>query len=526
MYKVLTLLSVLLICSCSSVKNQRSTANLDLTASRRTPTTVAVCTTFKGGTLSVHKKREYEISKQLVSVLNRKQHQSKMTFVAHKNRLSIPPESHLILELIGEAPVHNRLSNDKLLDRAGVASLPWQGGEQEVVAFNWTVSLRERSQKTILKEELETLRSVVDSSVWGTDELDLTISYKNTDTHLIAKTVEILNRNNGPILNARISQAAPMLCEHGMRPLGCSQCKREHKAPGRVRNVYVLIISVAKYEDPNIPKLNYSNKDGAAIYDFFKNNPRSPAQAENVFMISDSPNSDGLSNNLRGIRMGIDKYLLRKAVNADDMVILYYAGHGDVGAHITKGTEYYLIPRDAKKGSLAATAIDMPTFQELWDQIEARRKVFIVDACNSGGFSGVRGAGFKGFEDITEAEAEAAAEAKAIAANTKVTSTVKPKIVKGLTNRSLSKSKAVFSACRADQKSLESDKLKHGIFTYTLLSGLKGAADENNDGNINLRELKSYLTLNVPEEARRQGGSQTPVIKIQLDSEVFLSIGK
>jgi len=255
--------------------------------------------------------------------------------------------------------------------------------------------------------------------------------------------------------------------------------RRRTTTHGTIRNVHVLIIGIGDYTDPSIPCLKYTERDAKAVHGFFKNSPDSPAKPDNVHLLSETPNSDGLIADRRGIMLAIHKYLVRKAVHKDDMAILYFAGHGDIGAHPTKGTEYYLIPQDAEKDGLCVTAIELSEFQRTWDTIGANTKILIADACNSGGFSGVRGmAGQTGVEAIR------------------------------------GQAKAVFSACKSDEKSIECDSLKHGLFTYVLLDGLKGKADCNNDDRVTLAELKVWLDTQVPIQARKVGGKQTPITSV------------
>ncbi|MGH7250865.1 MAG: hypothetical protein ACREIK_03330, partial [Nitrospiraceae bacterium] len=49
---------------------------------------------------------------------------------------------------------------------------------------------------------------------------------------------------------------------------------------------------------------------------------------------------------------------------------------------------------------------------------------------------------------------------------------------------------------------LESDKHRHGLFTYYLLRGLRGEADANHDGEVTLGELTAFLRESVPAAAR------------------------
>ena len=160
------------------------------------------------------------------------------------------------------------------------------------------------------------------------------------------------------------------------------------RLPATIRNTYVLVIGIDQYRDPNIPALNYTQPDAKAVYEFFKSSPMSPARPSNVHYVGVQPNQDGLAATERGIKKAVSKYLVNKAVRHDDMAILYFAGHGDVGKHPTEGTEYYLIPADAERSDLFNTAIELSEFQRLWSAIRAETKILIADACNSGGLHG------------------------------------------------------------------------------------------------------------------------------------------
>src|SRR5262249_10874616 len=57
---------------------------------------------------------------------------------------------------------------------------------------------------------------------------------------------------------------------------------------------------------------------------------------------------------------------------------------------------------------------------------------------------------------------------------------------------------AVYS-CSPGQDSWEADEYRHGVFTYHLLAGLRGAADENKDGLVSLGELVRHTARGVQE---------------------------
>jgi uncharacterized caspase-like protein len=79
------------------------------------------------------------------------------------------------------------------------------------------------------------------------------------------------------------------------------------------------------------------------------------------------------------------------------------------------------------------------------------------------------------------------------------------------------KGRAILTASRPTEVSLELPELGHGIFTYYLVQGLKGAADLNRDGIVSLQELYEYLELQVSRKSRAVGGNQHPVMKGELE---------
>jgi len=64
----------------------------------------------------------------------------------------------------------------------------------------------------------------------------------------------------------------------------------------------------------------------------------------------------------------------------------------------------------------------------------------------------------------------------------------------------------------------EDGKLRHGIFSYYLLEGLKGKADHDSDG-ITVSELFSFLSRKVPEAS---GQDQHPVRKGETEEELVI----
>ena len=80
-----------------------------------------------------------------------------------------------------------------------------------------------------------------------------------------------------------------------------------------------------------------------------------------------------------------------------------------------------------------------------------------------------------------------------------------------------SKGRAILTASRPAEVSIELPELGHGIFTYYLVQGLKGAGDLNRDGIVTLQELYEYVEQEVTKKSRAVGGNQHPVMKGELE---------
>ncbi len=141
---------------------------------------------------------------------------------------------------------------------------------------------------------------------------------------------------------------------------------------------------------------------------------------------------------------------------------------------------FYFIPTESVRlydlASLKKDAIEANILQEELKNIKALKQLIIMDACQSGG-------------SVELLAARGAAEEKAIA--------------------QLSRSAGihVMASAGSEQFATEFAELGHGLFTYTLITALQGAADgAPKDGKVTIYELKSYLDDQVPELTRKLKG--------------------
>ncbi len=252
---------------------------------------------------------------------------------------------------------------------------------------------------------------------------------------------------------------------------------------------WAVVIGVGKYADAQIPSLRYAVSDADAVYQMLIG--PGGFKKDNVILLTDRTDRKPTSRN---IRWALGTFLSR-AARKNDTVVIFFAGHGapevDPRGLERDGLAKYLIPSDADADDLYSTAFPMDELQTIFARIEADRIVAFLDACYSGSAGG----------------------------RTFVTKSTRAGSVDDLFLERLTRSKGrvILTASRPTEVSLELSDLGHGLFTYFLVEGLKGAADLNRDGVITLQELYEYLEDQVTRKSRSVGGNQHPVMKGELE---------
>jgi tetratricopeptide (TPR) repeat protein/uncharacterized caspase-like protein len=250
----------------------------------------------------------------------------------------------------------------------------------------------------------------------------------------------------------------------GKRDLDVKELKSGTALDGRGK-LWAVVIGVSNYKNLG-PKdqLEFAHRDAAEFADFLR-----------------SPNGGGFPSNqltlltnqaatLSAMRSALGTMLPRSA-EPDDMVIIFFAGHGVVEGE----RDGYLLAHDSDPQNLYATALQVSELNRIVNErLKARTVILITDACHAGQL---------GWTSRNTGEAGL------------------------LVNRYLDEvgksGKGVFRllASRADQLSYEDKRFGggHGCFTWFLLEGLRGKAERDGDGFVRVGELLDYLSENVPK---------------------------
>ena len=259
---------------------------------------------------------------------------------------------------------------------------------------------------------------------------------------------------------------APDAQERDLKFVSAEEVEQAAKTAGfAVPRSYALVVGIADYESlPREKWLRYSERDADAIYNILISPEGGNFRAQNVHRLT------GKNATLSNLRRELEEWLPSVA-EPQDRVLIYFAGHGFV--HDGRA---YLAPHDVSADDIAGTGYAMDDLGKvIGSSIKANNKVLLTDSCHSGA--------------ITPQQEE---------------------VNNQLLNRSLMNlDTSLFSltASRDRESSFESPDWGggHGIFTYYVVKGLEGEADENADGIVTADELAEYARANVRQatEARQ-----------------------
>ncbi len=270
----------------------------------------------------------------------------------------------------------------------------------------------------------------------------------------------------------------------------------ECNAPVGKPNLFIVAVGVSDYQDGRF-RLTYADKDARDLAGLFESKRDQFGEVKVLPLL----NRDATRENILKAR----EFL--KLAQVDDLVVLFFAGHGLLDSQL----DYYFATADIDFTQPAKRGLPYETIEELLDGLRARKKLLLIDTCHSGELD-------KEEIQLVRAEKNPEGEIKTRAFRSGLTR-VAPKVGLGNSFQLLHEMFAdlrrgtgavVIASAGGAEYAFESRDWKNGVFTYAVLRGLKGEADRNRDGRVQVSELRDF----VEQEVRRlTQGRQAPTAR-------------
>ena len=234
------------------------------------------------------------------------------------------------------------------------------------------------------------------------------------------------------------------------------------------RDAVAIIIGIEKYK--RVAKADFANADAQVFYDYASR--ALGVKPENIKLLVDDGADDA------EIYRAFQNWLPLKVKKGKTEVFVFFSGHG---LPSQDGKSLYLLPWGVDKDFIEKTAINQQEIIASLQAVQPKSVTMFLDSCYSGQA--------RGGETLLASARPIALKAEANAYPTNFT---------------------VISASAPDQLSSSSPDLKHGIFSYYLMKGMEGDADQNKDGKITVAEIQEYLTDMVGRQAMGMNRKQQP----------------
>jgi hypothetical protein len=217
---------------------------------------------------------------------------------------------------------------------------------------------------------------------------------------------------------------------------------------------------------PGEAPLRYAESDASRMADVLSR--VSGFAAENVAILK-ARNAEAALNAL----ITVNDRIRTSTSGSDSMLLVYYSGHGDRSALHLGQTELQLTALERLVRGSAATV-----------------RLLIVDACHSGALTRVKGG------------------------------RPAPRISLDLNQRLSGEGIVFLTSSSASEQAQESDELGSSFFTHYLASGLLGAADQNEDGRVVLKEAYRHAYEHtILASSRTEAGIQHPTFRDELGGQ-------
>ena len=240
----------------------------------------------------------------------------------------------------------------------------------------------------------------------------------------------------------------------------------------RNSNALALIVGISDYERTDAPAV-YADKDAQYFHDYASLKLGIPDSNIKTMVNAKAEQGD--------VILAVKDWMRRSSKPGKTDVYVFFAGHGLAS---DDGEQMYLLPYDGRPRLLDDTAILRDRLFTDITSANPRSVTVFLDTCYSGTTRG-----------------------------TDMLISSRPIAIKAL-EQSIPDNFTVMTAARGDQTAKPLEEAKHGMFSYFLMKGMEGEADQNQDNKITAGELHQYVQSNVVQQS---SGSQTPELQGDAD---------
>jgi len=240
--------------------------------------------------------------------------------------------------------------------------------------------------------------------------------------------------------------------------------------------IWAVVVGVGTYE--HMQSLRFTDDDAYQLYAFLKSPEGGALPDGQIRVLIDE------AATYRNIKATMRQVLLRADQN--DVVLFYFSGHGLEGSFLA-------VDYDGVNNRIRHSEI-----RQIMDQSQAKHKIIIADACHSG--------------SLDDGQSYIAAKAPTLDATLARYYQAFENAKGGL---------ALLMSSKSKEYSLEDGGLRSGIFSYYLVRGLKGEADENKNRIVTITELYNFIHEKVRYYT---AGVQTPILTGDFDKQMPIAV--
>ena len=243
-------------------------------------------------------------------------------------------------------------------------------------------------------------------------------------------------------------------------------------------NTYAVVVGISKYESSGIPQLEYAHKDALFFADYLKSKSGGSVPEENIrLLVNENATYSAIYDALDWLLTTCHK---------DDLVYFYFSGHGDM-ENTTIYNLGFLLSYNTPRTNYINNAVRIEDLNNIANTLSVKinaKVVLITDACHSGKLAGTD---YRGT------------------------------FLVGDQLRTVQNKEIRITSCAPDQLSAEDEGWGggRGVFSYYLVNGLEGLADEDQNKIVTVSEIKNYLDSSLSADVllAQKAIKQIPVIK-------------